>query len=154
GQVSVARDEQVGREVALKEILDEHLNTPQARQRFLNEAEITGQLEHPGIVPVYAVGHGDDGRPCYAMRLIHGHTLGEAIAAHHAKPSATSFNDLLQRFLTCCQTVAYAHSKGVIHRDLKPANVMLGKYGETLVVDWGLAKRLGEDAPAARPEDD
>jgi serine/threonine protein kinase len=143
GQVSMARDEQLRREVALKEIRPERGDDPGVRQRFLAEAEITCQLQHPGVVPVYALEEGADGRPYYAMRFIEGRTLGEAIAQYHSRPTPLGFRGLLQRFVSVCQTLAYAHSKGVIHRDLKPANVMLGDYGETLVVDWGLAKRLG-----------
>jgi serine/threonine-protein kinase len=146
GQVSVARDEQLCREVALKEIRPERGDDPQLRRRFLAEAEITGQLQHPGVVPVYALEEGSDGRPYYAMRFVEGKTLAEAIAQYHLLPTLLAFCGLLQRFVAVCQTVAYAHSKGVIHRDLKPANVMVGDYGETLVVDWGLAKRLGESA--------
>ncbi len=146
GRVHLARDEQLRRTVALKEIRPERANDPRLRQRFLNEAEITGQLEHPGIVPIYALEQDDAGRPVYAMRFIQGRTLSEAIEALHRRPTALGLRELLQRFISVCQTVAYAHSKGVIHRDLKPDNVMLGDYGETLVVDWGLAKRLGGHA--------
>jgi serine/threonine-protein kinase len=153
GQVSLARDEDLRRAVALKEIRAEWADDPIARRRFFREAEITGQLEHPGIVPVYALGHDPGGRPYYAMRFVHGRTLAEAIADYHARPSPLAFRDLLRRFGDVCQAIAYAHSQGVIHRDLKPANVMLGEYGETLVLDWGLAKRVGdgpdEEAAAA-----
>ena len=144
GRVHLARDEQLRRTVALKEIRPERADDPRVRQRFLNEAEITGQLEHPGVVPIYALEHDAAGRPVYAMRFIQGRTLSDAIEAHHRRPTALGLRELLQRFISVCQTVAYAHSKGVIHRDLKPDNVMLGDYGETLVVDWGLAKRLGD----------
>src|SRR5262249_40865612 len=125
-----------------------------SRQRFLAEAEITGNLEHPGIVPVYALGRQPDGRPYYAMRLIRGSTLEEGILRYHRRPTPLAFRDLLKRFVDVCLAVAYAHSKGVIHRDLKPSNVMLGGYGETLVLDWGLARRTrapepGGDAPTA-----
>lgn len=144
GRVHLARDEQLRRTVALKEIRPERADDPRVRQRFLNEAEITGQLEHPGIVPIYALESDGSRPPVYAMRFIQGRTLGEAIKAHHRGPTALGLRELLQRFISVCQTVAYAHSKGVIHRDLKPDNVMLGDYGETLVVDWGLAKRLGD----------
>ena len=144
GRVHLARDEQLRRTVALKEIRPERASDPRIRQRFLNEAEITGQLEHPGIVPVYALERDSSRGPVYAMRFIQGRTLGDAIEAHHKRPTALGLRELLQRFIRVCQTVAYAHSKGVIHRDLKPDNVMLGDYGETLIVDWGLAKRLGD----------
>ncbi len=151
GQVSVARDERLGRIVALKEVRPDRLDDA-TRRRFLTEAEITGQLEHPGIVPVYSLEQNEQGQPFYAMRFIGGHTLAQAIAAHHQSPTPLSFRDLLQRLIAVSRTIAYAHSKGVLHRDLKPANVMLGDYGETLVVDWGLAKRLATDeTPAAGP---
>ena len=152
--VFLARDEQLRREVALKEIQQQHADRAQSRARFVREAEITGALEHPGIVPVYALGVHDDGRPYYAMRFIRGESLKEAIERFHG-PEAPSmrregmleFRGLLRRFVDVCDAIAYAHSRGVVHRDLKPANIMLGTFGETLVVDWGLAK------PAGRPED-
>ena len=130
---------------------------PDSRQRFLVEAEITGGLEHPGIVPVYGLGTYGDGRPYYAMRFIQGDSLKEAIARFHADdplrrdPGRRSLElrKLLRRFLDVCNAIDYAHSRGVLHRDLKPGNVMLGKYGETLVVDWGLAKPWAGAEPAA-----
>jgi WD40 repeat protein/tetratricopeptide (TPR) repeat protein len=144
GEVFVALDLELDREVALKEIQAEHADDGASRGRFLLEAEITGGLEHPGVVPVYGLGTSADGRPYYAMRFIRGRDLRQAIAEFHAgKASTLEFRDLLDRFVSVCQTVAYAHSRGVVHRDLKPANVMLGAYGETLVVDWGLAKVVG-----------
>jgi eukaryotic-like serine/threonine-protein kinase len=163
GIVFVARDEELHREVALKEIQDRHADDLDKRARFLMEAEITGGLEHPGIVPVYALGHYDDGRPFYAMRFIKGDSLKEAIGQFHANRDlerdpgqrALALQKLLRRFLDVCNAVAYAHSRGILHRDLKPENVMVGKYGETLVVDWGLAKavgRSGEDISGALPE--
>jgi serine/threonine protein kinase len=164
GVVSVARDEELHREVALKEIKDRYADHPENRARFLLEAEVTGGLEHPGIVPVYGLGSYADGRPFYAMRFIHGDSLKEAIERFHTGPDGqprkltraafegSAFRGLLGRFVDVCQAVAYAHSRRVLHRDLKPGNVMLGKYGETLVVDWGLAKPLarpGDPAPAS-----
>jgi serine/threonine-protein kinase len=146
GRVSIARDEKLRRHVALKEIRPDRLDNAALRQRFLTEAEITGQLEHPGIVPIYALDEDANGQPYYAMRFVAGRTLAEAIAAYHGQPTTLAFRDLLKRFSDVCQTIAYAHSKGVIHRDLKPANVLLGEYGETLVLDWGLAKQLLVDA--------
>jgi serine/threonine-protein kinase len=119
------------------------------RRRFLREAEITARLEHPGVVPVYGLVQGADGQPCYAMRFIEGQSFKDAIQLFHErdqKPGRTAgdralaLRELLGRFVAVCNTVAFAHSRGIIHRDLKPANVMLGPYGETLVVDWGLAK--------------
>jgi serine/threonine-protein kinase len=151
GEVFVARDGELNREVALKEIQDRHADHPESRSRFVLEAEITGALEHPGIVPVYGLGTYPDGRPYYAMRFIRGESLQEAIKRFHEaeRPGrdpgerALALHGLLRRFVDVCQAIAYAHSRGVIHRDLKPGNVMLGQYGETLVVDWGLAKPLG-----------
>ncbi len=151
GEVFVARDDEVGREVALKQIRPDHADDPPGRSRFLLEAEITGGLEHPGIVPVYGIGIQEDGRPFYAMRFIRGVSLREAISKFHASAASGSdpgrrsleLRTLLDRFLDVCDAIAYAHSRGVIHRDIKPRNIMLGPFGETLVVDWGLAKMIG-----------
>ncbi len=178
GRILVARDEELHREVALKEMLSRHAHDTESRARFLMEAEITGGLEHPGVVPIYGLGQYADGRPFYAMRFIRGDSLKEAIERFHRddarsveppqqpadarqpadtapppeqadKPSrprafdSVEFRKLLGRFIDVCNAVEYAHSRGVLHRDLKPGNIMLGKYGETLVVDWGLAKPLG-----------
>jgi formylglycine-generating enzyme required for sulfatase activity len=155
GEVFVARDVELNRQVALKEIQLQHADRPDSRARFLLEAEITGALEHPGIVPVYGLGHHPDGRPFYAMRFVRGDNLADAIKRYHhpgtpsRDPAAwgVEFRKLLGRFVDVCNAIAYAHSKGVLHRDLKPDNVMLGKYGETLVVDWGLAKAIGKADP-------
>jgi WD40 repeat protein/tRNA A-37 threonylcarbamoyl transferase component Bud32 len=152
GEVFVALDQELRREVALKEIRAEHADDPLSRGRFVREAEITGGLEHPGIVPVHGLGQYADGRPFYAMRFILGETLKEAIAKYHAGDGEWTLRALLGRFVAVCNTVAYAHSRGVLHRDLKPSNVMLGRYGETLLVDWGLAKPLAEP-PAGSPGD-
>ncbi len=151
GIVYVALDGELKREVALKEIKPEYADNPSSQSRFLLEAEITGGLEHPGIVPVYGLGAYEDGRPFYAMRFIKGDSLKQAITAFHADPAlkkdpgarTLALQKLLRRFLDVCNAVAYAHSRGVLHRDLKPDNVMVGRYGETLVVDWGLAKAVG-----------
>jgi tetratricopeptide (TPR) repeat protein/tRNA A-37 threonylcarbamoyl transferase component Bud32 len=151
GEVYVAEDLELHREVALKEIQERHAKDANSRGRFLQEAEITGRLEHPGIVPVYGLGQYGDGRPFYAMRFIKGDNLKEAIRRFHEtdlpgrNPSERSLalRQLLGRFIDVCDAVAYAHSRGVLHRDLKPGNIMLGKYGETLIVDWGLAKAVG-----------
>ncbi|HEY2761107.1 MAG TPA: serine/threonine-protein kinase, partial [Pirellulales bacterium] len=153
GKVSIALDEELHREVALKEIKSRHATNKQSQDRFLLEAEITGSLEHPGIVPVYGMGRYHDGRPYYAMRFVHGDSLEEAIHRYHRAsergaqdPSerAVEFRELLTRFIAVCNAIAYAHSRGVLHRDLKPGNILLAKYGETLVVDWGLAKVAGQ----------
>ncbi|MEI8020595.1 MAG: serine/threonine-protein kinase [Schlesneria sp.] len=153
GKVSVALDLQLNREVALKEILEHFEDDPTARERFVLEAEITGGLEHPGIVPVYALGQGQHGNPYYAMRFIKGDSLKRSIDDFHKKDKQKALSpgerqlalrQLLGRFTDVCNAMEYAHSRGVLHRDLKPANVMVGKYGETLVVDWGLAKAVGK----------
>jgi serine/threonine protein kinase len=159
GQVYVAHDEELHREVALKEMQDRHVHDAASRQRFLLEAEITGGLEHPGIVPVYGLGQYADGRPFYAMRFVRGDSLKDAIARFHAGPPAAGtraleLRELLGRFIDVCQAMQYAHDRGVLHRDLKPGNIMLGKYGETMVVDWGLAKPLGAPDGQARPRAD
>jgi WD40 repeat protein/serine/threonine protein kinase len=158
GVVSVALDREFNREVALKEILAERADEPGSRDRFLLEAEVTGRLEHPGVVPLYGLGRDAEGRPFYAMRLVKGRTMKEEIERFHrdwngptapgrrrttAARRGLELRQLLGRFLAVCHTVGYAHSRGVIHRDLKPSNILLGPYGETLVVDWGLAKVVG-----------
>jgi eukaryotic-like serine/threonine-protein kinase len=147
GRVSVALDRELNREVAYKEIQEPHADEAQSRDRFLREGEVTGGLEHPGIVPVYSLGtQPKSGRPFYAMRFIRGENLEHAIEQFHANAAtretypSVAFRDLLGRFLDVCDAVSYAHDRGVLHRDLKPGNIMLGKYGETLVVDWGLAR--------------
>jgi WD40 repeat protein/tRNA A-37 threonylcarbamoyl transferase component Bud32 len=136
----------LGREVALKEIQTGHAADAVSRGRFVREAEITGGLEHPGVVPVYGLGRYDDGRPYYAMRFIRGESLQEAIKKLHTHQEGYLLRGLLTRFIAACNAIAYAHSRGVIHRDIKPSNVMLGPYGETLVVDWGLAKVIGRES--------
>ncbi|WP_422924738.1 WD40 repeat domain-containing serine/threonine protein kinase [Singulisphaera sp. PoT] len=162
GEVFLALDPELNRTVALKELQAERAFDPGSQARFLLEAELTGRLEHPGIVPVYGLGRYADGRPYYAMRFIEGETLRAAIERFHQgkdrKAAANSierelaFRRLLGSLIDACNAVAFAHSRGVVHRDLKPENIMLGRFGETLVVDWGIAKPLqqeragGEDA--------
>ena len=149
GRVWLAQDVDLGREVALKELLPDQANSPQACARFLAEAKITGQLEHPSIVPVYELSRRPDGlEPFYTMRFIKGRTLTEASKEYHARRvagQATTMElcELLNAFVAVSYAVAYAHSRGVIHRDLKGQNVILGKYGEVIVLDWGLAKVVG-----------
>ena len=153
GEVFEVRDEQFQRPVALKVLQERHGSDPDSRRRFLEEATVTAQLEHPGIPPVHALAHAGDGRPCYTMRLVRGETLHEAVRTFHERyrpgrdggERRLGLRQLLARFLAVCNTVAYAHSRGILHLDLKPANIMLGPFGETLVLDWGLAKRFREE---------
>ena len=140
--------------------LEKHADDDGSRQRFVAEAEITGALEHPGVVPVYGLGTDAGGRPYYAMRFIKGDSLKEAIARFHddqalkTEPGRRSLElrKLLRRFTDVCNAIDYAHSRGVIHRDIKPANIIVGKHGETLVVDWGLAKAIGRAEPSVGEE--
>lgn len=154
GRVLLVHDEHMGRDVALKELLpdtalgdlESTLSAPVRRSlpivaRFLQEAKITAQLEHPAIVPVYELGHRMDGTAYYTMKLVRGRTLAEAI--RRAKGLGERLA-LLPHFLDLCNAVAYAHSRGVLHRDIKPGNVMVGEFGETVVLDWGLAKAKGQ----------
>ena len=154
GEVFTARDTELNREVAVKRIQSRYADDPASRRRFLTEAEITARLDHPGVVPVFGLVADGFGRPCYAMRFIRGETLKDEIERYHnarkdagdvkGQPRSVAFRHLLQRFIAVCQAIAYAHTRKVIHRDIKPANVMVGAFGETLVVDWGLAKALDD----------
>ena len=162
GEVFEVRDEQFQRPVALKVLHERDGADPDRRRRFLEEARITAQLEHPGIPPVHALAQTDDGRPGYTMRFLHGETLHEAVRkfheadqpGHDPRAQRLTLRQLLGRFLAVCNTVAYAHSKGLMHGDLKPANVMLAPFGETLVLDWGLARRFDgtQESPASDPD--
>ncbi|MCB9526667.1 MAG: protein kinase [Myxococcales bacterium] len=151
GRVLEAFDRHLAREVALKMLRADHGEpSPVARARFVNEARITGALEHPGIVPVYELGVRADGLPYYTMRKIRGQTLAQALEGRGLADRLR----LLPRFIDICQTMAYVHANGVIHRDLKPDNIMLGPFGEALVLDWGLAKRVeGRDTHADTPRE-
>jgi PAS domain S-box-containing protein len=159
GRVWRARDCQLDREVAVKELLPERTGNRKIAARFIREARLTGQLEHPGIVPVYELtSRADTNEPFYTMRFVRGRTLTDAIEAFHAKRAAgqsepLDFVALLTAFAAVCNTIAYAHSRGVLHRDLKGDNVMLGDFGEVIVLDWGLAKLVDqpdEDADGPR----
>jgi eukaryotic-like serine/threonine-protein kinase len=163
GEVLIAHDPELDRDVALKRLQEHCASDPVSQSRFLREAKVTGRLEHPGIVPVYGLGRHADGSPYYTMRFIEGETLMEAIDRYHAAHDAPrdprareiAFHRLLRSLIDACNAVAYAHSRGVVHRDIKPQNIMLGRFGETLVVDWGIAKTLTDlatetvDAPIA-----
>ena len=157
GRVWLARDGSLGRQIALKELRPDQADNSIVCSRFLYEAKITAQLEHPGIVPVYELGEGD--APYYTMRFVRGRTLSEAIRAYHKKRTAGEADsvglvNLLTNFVSVCHAVAYAHSRGIIHRDLKGQNVVLGDFGEVIVLDWGLAKRVGPDQALAQGSDD
>ncbi len=164
GEIHIAEDTELGRMVALKRIKAECLADARNVQRFLREAQITAYLEHPGVAPVYGLVWDADGQPAYAMRFVEGETLKHAIERFYQSQSLESarrpeggdephrspterrlaFRQLLTHFVAACNAVAYAHNRGVLHRDLKPANILLGQFGETLVVDWGLAKKVGQ----------
>jgi serine/threonine protein kinase len=139
GIVYAARDGKLDRRVALK-VLDAPDRNGFLAQRLLREAQILARLEHPGIVPVHDVGTLQDGRVFYTMKFVEGHRLDKYVE------SVESVLDRLRLFLRICDAVAFAHAHGVLHRDLKPANVMVGPFGEVLVLDWGLAKILPKSA--------
>lgn len=158
GIIHIAEDSELGRQVALKQIRSERADEEFDRRKFQLEAEVTGNLEHPGIVPVYGLGADHSGRPFYAMRLVSGEDFGSEIERFHKRREteqvgcdSVEFRSLIDRLIGVAQAVDYAHSRGVLHRDLKPGNVMVGRFGETLVIDWGLA-RLPKDEGAGRPD--
>lgn len=140
GVILRAHDVKLNRRVALKVLLHEHADESLLKQRFVEEAQIMGDLQHPGVVPIFEAGELGDGRPFFAMKLVEGDSLTDLLdrrsSPQHDLPQ---FLRTLERV---CQTIAFAHTRGVIHRDLKPLNVMVGVYGEVLVMDWGLSKRL------------
>ncbi|NLV44154.1 MAG: protein kinase [Candidatus Hydrogenedentes bacterium] len=156
GRILIAFDTVLARDVIIKELLPEQSAAAESvagdstsgdaghprLQRFLQEARITGGLEHPSIVPVYELGCRTDGTPYYTMKIVRGKTLAQSIQEAASLRERLS---LLPHFINLCQAVAYAHSRGVIHRDLKPSNIMIGEYGETVILDWGLARKLGQD---------
>ncbi len=152
GVVYKGRDQDLGRDVAMKVLRPEYASRPEILERFIEEAQIGGQLQHPGIVPVYEIGlqHGE--RPYFAMKLVKGETLA-VLLGRRAQP-ADDRRRFLAVFEQICQTLAYAHARNVVHRDLKPANVMIGSFGEVQVVDWGFAKVLqpGRGARDAKPK--
>jgi serine/threonine protein kinase len=136
GRVSRAHDTELGRDIAIKESLSRRTLH---EARFLREALITARLEHPGIVPVYEAGYWPDGTPFYAMKLISGRPLAELIAE---RPTVAGRIGLLHHVIAVADTMAYAHAQRVIHRDLKPSNIIVGNYGETIIIDWGIAKDI------------
>ncbi|MGI9470924.1 MAG: serine/threonine-protein kinase [Rubripirellula sp.] len=142
GVVLRGRDIDLGRDLAIKVLLDSHSGDPEVIARFIEEAQVSGQLQHPGIAPVYELGQFSDGRPFISMKLVKGRTLSALLVAR--KNMMQDQAKFLGIFEQICQAMAYAHSRGVIHRDLKPSNIMVGAFGEVQVMDWGLAKVLAE----------
>ncbi|MEL6341956.1 MAG: bifunctional serine/threonine-protein kinase/formylglycine-generating enzyme family protein [Myxococcota bacterium] len=146
GEVHRARDPDLNRRMALKILRADQLHRTSTVIRFIEEAQITAQLAHPAIVPVYDFGRLPDGRYYFTMKEIRGQTLSEVIREVHdvfGRSAGWNVRRLLDAFLRVCEALAYAHDRGVVHRDIKPSNIMLGEFGEVLVLDWGLAKVLG-----------
>ncbi len=140
GAILKGRDPDLGRDVAIKVLREDRRDNAELVRRFVEEAQIGGQSQHPGLVPIYELGTFADQRPFFSMKLVKGQTLADLLADR-----ATPAEDLprfLSIFASIAQTMAYAHTRGVIHRDLKPSNVMVGSFGEVQVMDWGLAKVL------------
>src|SRR5690349_21129514 len=146
GRVVRAVDRRLGRTVAVKELLR---HDPSNDARFMREAMITARLEHPGIVPVHEAGRWPNGDPYYVMKLVEGRTLKELITERALLRDRLG---LLPHVIAVADAVGYAHSEGVIHRDLKPSNVIVGAFGETIVVDWGLARDRKRDVPEPSEE--
>ena len=155
GRVMLAHDARVGRHVALKQLHDDAAGG--MRARFLREACVQGQLEHPAIVPVYDLDRRPDGTLFFTMRRVRGRTLHEVLTALHEDDPVVraryTQRELLTAFATVCLAIDYAHSRGVVHRDLKPSNIMFGDFGEVYVLDWGVARLVTDTAPAP-PSDD
>lgn len=144
GAVWRATDTKLGRRIAVKQLGQRLAKDGESRRRFISEARVTAKLEHPGIVPVYDISNDQDDHAYYTMRLIQGRTMAQAIDhLHGLDPKSSEYELLRQRllesFVDACQTIQYAHSQGVIHRDIKPQNMIVGNYGETIILDWGLA---------------
>ncbi len=139
GEIVMARDENIGRDIAIKRMKTDK-PSPEATARFLREARVQARLEHPAIVPVHHVGNDEDGQPFFTMKRLAGVTLAELLAATPPPP----LQRLLRAFTDVCNAVEFAHSRGVVHRDLKPANIMLGDFGEVYVLDWGLARATSD----------
>jgi serine/threonine protein kinase len=147
GEVRRVRDTQLGRVVAMKVLRSDLVTHDWAKVRFIEEAQATAQLQHPGIVPVHDLGVLPDGRPYFTMKEVTGATFDEALRLTHLPVPGPADDQgpwtlrrLVEVFRRICEAVSYAHSRGVLHRDLKPANIMLGPFGEVLVLDWGLVK--------------
>ena len=149
GKVYVAQDDELQRAVVLKTLKDAGDEHSEARYRFVQEAQVNSQLEHPNIVPIYQAGRGADGQPYYTMKYVRGQEFRKLIQGYHQNRRERSSDTLelrrlLTLFISTCQAISYAHNRSVVHRDLKPENVAVGEFGELMVLDWGLAKVLGE----------
>lgn len=153
GAIYRCRDTRLERPIAIKVLHQRLMSHSDMLLRFKAEAQVAAQLIHPNIAPVHETGELPDGRPYFTMKLVEGDTLSVAIREYHANPNAEQFERLLRDFVAICNGVEYAHSRGVLHRDLKPINVMIGKFGEVQVMDWGLTKVLGPSATEAEIED-
>jgi len=148
GEIVLCVEHNTRREVAMKRMLPTAAEHPYQCARFVEEAQVTAQLEHPNIVPVHELGRDDEGAIYFTMKLVKGRSLGEILIAAAEGEETHSLGELLQIFLKACDGVAFAHSRGVVHRDLKPGNIMVGDFGEVLVMDWGIARILGQaEAP-------
>ncbi len=167
GAVHLARHGHLRRKVAYKAMRKEAAAQPELVARFLSEAQITAQLEHPNVVPIYTLEVRGDGTPAYAMKLVQGKDLARLIKETRARydggqplDAEHELTTRLEHFVDVCNAIAFAHSRGVIHRDLKPANIMIGLYDELYVIDWGIARVIGQDevpcepASGAAPGDD
>jgi serine/threonine protein kinase len=157
GAIHQATDLNICRTVAMKVLRDDKTLSREDVLRFVQEAQITGQLEHPNIVPVYELGQKEDQSPYYAMKLIHGTTLEDILDGIQREDASVTAKYPLAMLLTIfekiCDAVAFAHSRGIVHRDLKPGNVMVGEYGEVLVLDWGMAKITGQESLRTTPSE-
>jgi WD40 repeat protein/serine/threonine protein kinase len=154
GQVYVAQDTRLGREVVLKQL---HADNDETMSRFLHEAQVTGQLEHPNIIPVYGLGWDKNNSPYYTMKYVRGRTLGDIVDEYHQEKkdepaSRLLLRELLEAFISVCNAVGYSHTRSIVHRDLKPENIAVGEFGEVMVLDWGLAEQLcqPEESASAR----
>jgi serine/threonine protein kinase len=156
GEVHLCADRRIGRDVAIKVIRTTRASRPDVRRRFLREARVQGQLEHPSIVPVYDLAHDPTGRVYFTMRRVRGATLETVLDRLRAgdldAQAQYTRHKLLSAFGSVCLAVHFAHTRGVLHRDLKPANIMLGDFGEVYILDWGLAK-VGLDEDRAPPDE-
>ncbi|MEE3182188.1 MAG: serine/threonine-protein kinase, partial [Planctomycetota bacterium] len=145
GKIVKIWDQELNRFLAMKLILDGTAGDPERVSRFVQEAQVMGQIDHPGIVPIHDFGVDSEGRVFFTMRLVKGQDFTEIIALGIEEKDGWNMSRLVGVLISVCQAVAFAHSRGIVHRDLKPANIMVGRFGEVYVMDWGLAKVKGRD---------